>query len=158
MKKKKNKTKRLRLTDGERKMIEQRRKFLNVRKKSKPITLQRKASRQSTGEKKIADFLVSEGVAFEREWYFKGLYNYAKSCFLYFDFYIPGFNLCIEFDGAQHYKRTKTEAAMKNDFLKNAYCAKNGINLLRIKYTDFDSIETLICEKLDKIAPITPKS
>lgn len=58
-----------------------------------------------------------------------------------FDLYIEKYNLCIEYDGRHHYmpvehwggeyayKQTKT-----NDNIKNVYCDKNNINLLRIPY------------------------
>lgn len=149
-----NKKRKYKLNGAERKLIEGRRKFIKVVTKSKRLTSFRKASKQSGGEKRVAEFLQSEGIEFKREWYLKGLYNHAKSSLLYFDFYLPAYNLCIEYDGSQHYNVNKTQAAKINDFLKNAYCAKNGINFLRIKYTDFENIETLICEKIDKIAPI----
>lgn len=154
---KKPKQQRWKLNAAERQLVQSRRKFIKVVNDSKRLTSFRKAAKQSNGEKRVANFLKEQGVEFHREWYFKGLYNYSKSCFLYFDFYVPGFNLCIEYDGQQHYQQTKTGAAMKNDFLKNAYCAKNNIHLLRIKYTDFDNIELRICEKLDKIAPTERK-
>lgn len=141
----------MKVSKREKQLLVGRRKFIKIKRESEKITTYRKAAKQSNGEKKIADFLTSELVKFEREWFFKGLYNYAKSNLLYFDFYLPDYNLCIEYDGQQHYATVKTESAKMNDFLKNAYCAKNGINFLRIKYTQFDSIEMLICAKIDKI-------
>lgn len=144
----------MKLSKRERQLIQGRRKFIKVKQKSEKITGYRKRSKKSAGEKRIADFLQSERVEFKREWYFKGLYNHAKSSLLYFDFYLPGYNLCIEYDGQQHYDQKKTEAAKINDFLKGAYCLKNKIHFLRIKYTDFENIETLICEKIDRIEPI----
>lgn len=147
----------MKLTKREIELIQGRRKFLKIIAKSRKITKGRKRSKQSAGEKRISNFLQSENVEFNREWYFKGLYNYSKSNLLYFDFFIPEYNLCIEYDGEQHYRDKKTEAEKMNDYLKNAYCAKNGINFIRIKYTDFDNIERLICEKIDSISPIKLK-
>lgn len=140
----------MKLSKREREIINGRRKFIKIHRNSQKLTNYRKASKQSNGEKRISNFLISENVEFEREWYFKGLYNYAKSHLLYFDFFLPSYNLCIEYDRQQHYGSEKTEAAKMNDFLKNAYCLKNGINLLRIKYTEFDNIEMLICTAVDK--------
>lgn len=144
----------MKLSKKERLLIAGRRKFIKVKRDSEKITCFRKAAKQSKGEKRIIGFLVSERVKFEREWYFKGLYNYSKSHLLYFDFYLPDYNLCIEYDGQQHYGSNKTEAEKMNDYLKNAYCAKNRIKFLRIKYTQFDEIEKLICEKIDEISPV----
>jgi len=144
----------MKLTKTEKKIIEGRRKFIRIKRASEKITRYRKGAKQSRGEAKVAAFLKSERIEYNTEWWFKGLYNYAKSCLLYFDFYVPEFNLCIEYDGQQHYGSKKTEAEKMNDFLKNAYCVKNRIFLLRIKYTDFDNIENLICSKIDQIQPI----
>lgn len=147
----------MKLSDKEKSIIKARRKYIKIIRKSEQITNYRKHAKKSSGERKIAQFLQSQLIEFSREWYFKGLYNYAKSNLLYFDFYIPEFNLCIEYDGQQHYRKDKTESEKFNDFLKNAYCKKNGINFLRIKYTDFDNIERLICKKIDEISPIPQK-
>ncbi len=144
----------MKLTKRETELIKGRRKFIKTIRNSSKITSYRKAAKQSGGERKIAHFLKEERVEFKKEWFFKGLYNYAKSHLLYFGFYIPSFNLCIEYDGQQHYRKEKTEAEKMNDFLKNAYCAKNGIGFLRIKYDRYDDIEKLICEKIDSISPI----
>lgn len=72
---------------------------------------------------------------------------------LWFDFYLPENNLCIEFDGIQHYKPIEffhgiegLKYIQKNDKIKNKYCVKNGINLIRFKYNEvinFDEIITL---------------
>lgn len=149
--------KQYKLTNKEKELIESRRRFIKVKRNSEKLTSFRKGSNQSGGERRISNFLKSELVEFHREFYFKGLYNYSKSSFLYFDFYLPKYNLCIEYDGQQHYKQKKTESAKINDFLKNAYCLKNNINFLRIKYTDFDNVEKLILEKIDKIDPVYKK-
>lgn len=141
----------MKLSKKERLIIQSRRKFIEIKWKSERITKYRKRASQSKGERKIVDFLVSEGVEFVREWYFKGLYNQSKTNLLYFDFYVPKYNLCIEYDGQQHYDKNKSQSQKVNDFLKNAYCLKNGVWLLRIKYTDFDNIEMKICQYIDKI-------
>lgn len=150
----KKRIKELKLSKAERILIESIRKFISVKRNSEKITAYRKWATQSKGEKRISKFLTSEYIEFKTEWFFKGLYNYAKSNLLYFDFYIPKYNLCIEYDGQQHYATTKPESAKMNDYLKNAYCAKNRIHFLRIKYTDFENIEKLICKKIDIIDPV----
>lgn len=126
-------------------------KYRDIKQNSRILTKYRKASPKSKGEMAIAEFLKNEAIDFESEWYFKGLYNYNKTTLLYFDFFIPDYNLVIEYDGQQHYDFNKKEHQKVNDFLKNAYCRKNGINLLRIKYTDYNNIESLICKCVDKI-------
>lgn len=141
----------MKLSKKEREFVLKGRRLLAIAKNSSQITGYRKRSIPSKGEKKVIDFLVSEGIEFKREWFFNGCYSPKSKHLLYFDFFIPLYNLCIEYDGEQHYSKDKTESAMLNDFSKTAFCAKNRINLLRIKYTDFDKIETIICRRVDKI-------
>lgn len=143
----------MKLNKREIELIKGRRKFIKIKRNSEKILNYRKGCNQSKGEKSISKFLNDNQIVFKREYYFKGLYNYNKTQLLYFDFYVHEFNLCIEYDGEQHYSNDKTDNQKANDFLKNAYCAKNNINFLRIKYTEFSNIETLICQKIDKISP-----
>lgn len=109
----------------------------------------------SKAELVIANFLKDNGVEFYSEFFFKEMMVNGKAKVLFFDFYIPEHNICIEFDGEQHYTGTfngkKIQNQAANDFMKSAFCKKKGINLIRIKYTDFENIEKIICEKFDKI-------
>lgn len=115
---------------------------------------QRKGSKMSKGEKIVAEFLMKNGIEFKREWFFNSLFVKDKGRLLYFDFYIPGYKLCIEFDGEQHYtgifNGKKQENLRRNDFLKTAFCIKNGFKLLRIKFSDIERTESIICEYFDK--------
>lgn len=73
-----------------------------------------------------------------------------------FDFYLPSYNLCIEYDGEQHYM-TKScfggdeeyEKTQIRDNIKNNYCKDNNIDMLRIPYFDFKNIETILLNKLN---------
>jgi very-short-patch-repair endonuclease len=74
------------------------------------------------------------------------------------DFYIPEYNLAIEYDGIQHFKAVEhfggEEALASNkerDEIKNQYCIDNNINLLRIPYWEFDNIDILIQEEIEYI-------
>lgn len=104
--------------------------------------------RMSSGEFAIAGVLESYRITFERE---KRFVDCRDKLTLPFDFYIPSLNIAIEFDGAQHFKPVAYwggipgfEANQRRDAIKTTYCAANGIRLLRIKYTDFALIPTLI--------------
>ena len=80
-----------------------------------------------------------------------------------FDFYLPTYNLLIEYDGEQHYKpvrrfkSTDEEVAHKfktiqeNDKIKNQYCTDNGINLLRIPYWEKKNIKAIIDTCLQRL-------
>lgn len=94
--------------------------------------------------------LDSKGVVFIKKWLNTNNINFmSEHTFedlkyinkLRFDFYLPEFNICIEYDGKQHYESCKWYGGEKalatskiRDNLKNKYCYKNNIRLLRIKY------------------------
>ena len=59
------------------------------------------------------------------------------------DFYIPSINTIIEYDGVQHFKPISLFGGVKEfikiqerDKIKNDYCIKNGIKMIRISYDD----------------------
>lgn len=141
----------MKLSKKEREFVLRGRKRMKVIKNSRKIIALRKKSQLSTGEKRISEFLIKEAIEFKREYFFFSCYSPKTQQLLYFDFYIPEFNLCIEYDGEQHYDPNKTENQKINDFTKNAYCLKNGIDLLRIKYDQLERVEMIICKKVDAI-------
>jgi len=70
---------------------------------------------------------------------------------LSFDFYLSDYNMCIEFDGEQHFKPVayfggdkRHEIQMKRDKIKNEYCKNNNINLIRIPYTKIKNITQIL--------------
>jgi very-short-patch-repair endonuclease len=94
----------------------------------------------STGEREIRKFLNKQEINFVSQKKFDDCRNVFP---LRFDFYLPDQNLCIEFDGEQHFKKMgydKDGSVLKrvqiNDQIKNKYCKQNNINLLRINYKD----------------------
>lgn len=70
-----------------------------------------------------------------------------------FDFYLPDYNLCIEFDGQQHYEAKFGEynfiQTQNHDHIKNEYCKSHNIDLLRIPYWEGNNIEKIIKNKLN---------
>ena len=69
-----------------------------------------------------------------------------------FDFYLPQYNLIIEFDGRHHFEekgRGNHEITVKHDEIKNQYCKDNDINLLRIPYWEGSNIENIISTQLN---------
>ena len=70
-----------------------------------------------------------------------------------FDFYLPDLNIIIEFDGQQHFKPVWGEENFKRlqrlDKIRDEYCKKNQIKLIRIPYTmSQKEIETKILTEL----------
>lgn len=99
----------------------------------------------SKGEKIIRNFLIQNNMKFEPQKRFDGCKNKFK---LPFDFYLPELNLCIEYDGIQHFRKVHNwdhEKTLINDIIKTNFCKENKIRLMRIKYDDN------IIEKLEEI-------
>lgn len=103
------------------------------------------SSKMSRPERDICDILTQHQVKFESQKTFPGL---GLNRSLKFDFWLPDYNMCIEYDGLQHYKpvsmsgdQDNIEAKIDNlkliqikDNIKTKYCEDNAIKLLRIRY------------------------
>ncbi|MGL5717657.1 MAG: hypothetical protein ACRCX2_31890 [Paraclostridium sp.] len=100
----------------------------------------------SKGEERVAQVLKELGIEFTNEKKYvnlKGIKNRALS----FDFYLPEFNLLVEYDGEYHYRNDdedKLKSQQENDKKKNEYAFRNNIDLLRIPYWDYDKIEKIL--------------
>lgn len=73
---------------------------------------------------------------------------------LKFDFYLPKYNLCIEYQGSQHFNvseyfggKKAYDGVVVRDQIKREWCAANGVRLIEIPYTCQD-ITTFLCEQL----------
>ncbi|MCH4169483.1 MAG: hypothetical protein LKF42_09520 [Streptococcaceae bacterium] len=115
---------------------------------------------RSKGENKIENWLIANNILYKTEFTFKDLKIKKK---LRFDFAILNddlsLKLLIEFDGKQHFGRgcfssdiNKMEKNYKqtiySDKLKNEYCLKNGIQLLRIPFFEYKNIENILFNNL----------
>ncbi len=108
--------------------------------------------KKSKGSKKIANFLESNNIHYFIEYKFKECRNILP---LPFDFYLPDYNICIEYDGKQHFEIIKHyggevefELTKKRDGIKNIFCINNNIRLLRIPYYNLKNIEKILEEQL----------
>jgi Zn ribbon nucleic-acid-binding protein/very-short-patch-repair endonuclease len=104
--------------------------------------------RESNAEIKIRMFLGKNNIKYLPQHKFKGC-KYKKP--LSYDFYLVEENLCIEYDGIQHFQpipRFGGEKAFienqKRDGIKTNYCKDNKIKLLRIPYTEYNKIEEIL--------------
>jgi len=105
---------------------------------------------ESKGEKQIKQHLRNEEVNFISQYRFNDCRNELP---LPFDFYLPELNICIEYDGIQHYKPVKRFGGiaghmqtLHNDNIKTNYCENMGIKLIRIKYDE--DIDNKLIESL----------
>lgn len=108
------------------------------------ITLQgtdircKKCQPGSVGELKVAEWLDSQGIPYERE--YKALINGAQRRY---DFFLPEQKTMIEFHGEQHYRpveyfggQERFEQQQLRDKQKVDFCKTLGYPLLVIKYTE----------------------
>jgi len=108
----------------------------------------------SNGERTIINLLDKYNIDYKHEYKFNDCIS-NKNYKLRFDFYLPLYNLCIEFDGKQHFEvcnlfgQESYDNIQINDKIKNDYCINKSIKLLRIKYDNKD-IELTILNKLNE--------
>lgn len=91
-------------------------------------------------ENLISLFLESKNIIYTQQHKFDDCRYFRR---LPFDFYLPELNICIEFQGKQHYEPIEFFGGSagfikqkKRDVIKKKYCKYKGINLLIIKYND----------------------
>lgn len=93
---------------------------------------------KSHGEQKIKEWVQCHNIKYIPQYKFD---NCRDKYPLPFDFYLPDYNSCIEFDGEQHFKpidffggEEGFRVRQLHDQIKTDYCNANNIHLLRISY------------------------
>lgn len=112
---------------------------------------------QSKGEEKVKKLLNELNIEYIGQYEFKDCVNPKTGAKLRFDFYLPDYNICIEYDGEQHFKEIfyshgNLSQRKERDQIKNNYCKENGIYLIRIPYTDFDKLnKEYLLERINNV-------
>lgn len=108
--------------------------------------------RSSYGEKKIKEYLHDNNINYIREKKFETCKNKKK---LPFDFYLPEYNVCIEYDGQHHYMPVSKyggedflKKVLENDKIKTTWCVENNIKLIRISYKSKNKITEILDNSL----------
>ena len=106
------------------------------------------------GEQIVNNYLYENNIIFNTQKMFDDCQDKRK---LRFDFYLPHRNICIEYQGKQHYEPVSKfggieyfELLQKHDQIKRDYCKDNGITLIEIPYT-YDTREKIEDFLKDKI-------
>jgi hypothetical protein len=105
----------------------------------------------SLGEMKISNYLNSKNINFEQQIKYDGLRG-INGGLLSYDFYLPDYNLLLEFQGEQHIKFkigfhnhiSDFERQQEHDKRKKEYATKHNIKLLEIFYNEFDKVEEIL--------------
>ena len=115
----------------------------------------------SKGELKISELLDRNNIDYISQ---KTFEKCSYRSLLRFDFFVPSQNLCIEYQGEQHYEpvdfagkgiewaKMKFEENQEKDNIKRIFCKDNNINLLEIPYWDYENIEEILSRELGLIA------
>lgn len=111
---------------------------------------------QSHGEKEISRVFDTNNIFYKPQKQFDGLVGLGGGNLSY-DFYLPDFNLLIEFQGRQHKCFVKGMHTSKKDFAKQLehdkrkreYAYNHNIKLLELWYWDFDNIEEILTRELN---------
>lgn len=99
----------------------------------------------SRGERRIMEYLESHNIKYDREhsfdWQSHKAYRY--------DYYIPEYNLIIEYNGIQHYEETNflhssLETNNEHDQIKMNEAIANNYNYLVIPYTHYTQIAEIL--------------
>lgn len=101
----------------------------------------------SHGEEKIQKILQENKIQFERQKTFESC-RVGNNHKARFDFYLPDYNILIEYDGNVHYyangygwnNKENLTKVKNNDKIKNEWCKNNNISLIRIPYFIYDTI------------------
>ena len=112
--------------------------------------------RASIGEEIIKNYLEKNNIAFTKQKTYKELFTKKANCKLKYDFYLPEYNLLIEYNGRQHYEWVKTFNktykdllySRHRDWLKRKYARDNNINFLAIPYWELDNIEKILIDEI----------
>jgi very-short-patch-repair endonuclease len=104
--------------------------------------------KSSKGELTIKEFLDNNRIKYVREKKFKNC-KYKK--ILPFDFYLPTKNICIEFDGEQHFNPISCfggvdsfEKTKIRDKIKNDFCDNSNIKLIRVTKENLHELDKLL--------------
>ena len=110
----------------------------------------------SKGEKRIESFLGSYDITFVPQKTFPGLVGLGGRNLSY-DFYLPNFNLLIEYQGQFHDGTAPLQTddefliQKEHDKRKSIYAKLNNIQLLEIWYWDYDNIEEILTNILNNL-------
>lgn len=108
---------------------------------------------ESRGEREIRYALESNYINFNQEYSFADCRDKNP---LPFDFYLPDYNILIEYQGVQHYDMIERfegkeglSLRQRHDRIKLEYCLSNNITLITIPYWEFNNITQILNNELN---------
>lgn len=105
--------------------------------------------KESSGESIVRSYLDDHQIGYIPQKRFKDCRDIKP---LPFDFFLPAYNICIEFDGKQHFEDlegfTDLDTVQRHDGIKTQYCIDHGIKLIRIPYYDGYYIDQILTQNI----------
>lgn len=106
--------------------------------------------KSSKGEKRIDTFLHEHNIVYISEKYFK--WDKQPKKYRY-DFFLPEYNIIVEYHGRQHYEETtmchnSLKERRKDDRIKRKNAQRHNITYIVIPYWDYDKIEEILTKEL----------
>lgn len=111
----------------------------------------------SKGELLISQILNELNIEYEQEKTFNDCKSPFTGYLLRYDFYLPQYNLLIEYDGEQHFQevnyfKDSLEEVQIKDNYKNNYAKENNYYILRIPYNDYEILtKEYLIEKIQEV-------
>ena len=114
-------------------------------------------------EEMMCSLIESWGYSIERQHSIDGCYDSHP---LKFDCYLTDFNTVCEYDGENHYYPVqygtqswddavkKHEYTKAHDEIKNEFCKRNGINMIRVPYFEFENMKFFLFDKFVELGII----
>ena len=103
--------------------------------------------KESHGEIKIRELLIKNNINFINQKTFRDFSYIDTKGKPRYDFFLPAYNILIEYDGEQHFHRvfsweTEEEYNQRilHDKIKNEYALNNNFILIRIPYTHYNAL------------------
>lgn len=108
-------------------------------------------------EEEISKYLRELNIKYYRQKTFDDCRNPKTNALLKFDFYLPELNMCIEYDGKQHFAASGGWSTPKHlketqyrDKIKEQYCQDNNIKLIRISYLQKDNLNNILYDLISR--------
>lgn len=108
----------------------------------------------SVGENLVLAWLINNGIEYIRQYTINNDNLFCSNKKFKVDFYLPKFNVIIEYNGKQHYndgwffKENGFEKQQERDMALRQYCKEHKIKLIEIPFSEMGNIEDILTKEL----------
>lgn len=105
----------------------------------------------SMAEQIILDAIKAHNVVVHKEYAFSDCVSPTSGRKLRFDFYIPSYNIILEYHGEQHFRKSpmmhkgdRFERMQEHDRIKKAYALDNGYTFIELTTKDLSQLQDIV--------------